>query len=187
MRLVTTVFLAMLVAGPLDARAIHYRLDPAGSEVGFEITAQGAPLRGRMPVSGADLTLDFDRAAASRVRVRLDAGHAEMGLPFATDAMRSDQILATRRFPEIRFQSTAFRASGDSATVEGRLTIRDVTRPVALQARIFRPKGTAPGWRDDLIVRLTGSLSRAAFGATGFPGLVGDEVRLTIRAHILQD
>ena len=38
--------------------------------------------------------------------------------------------------------------------------------------------------RDELTVRLKGSVSRKDFGATGFADMVGDEVTLDIRAHI---
>jgi polyisoprenoid-binding protein YceI len=98
--------------------------------------------------------------------------------------MKSDQVLATRSFPTIRFVSTRFSAKGQTATVEGQVTVRGTTRPVTLSARIYRPQGTAEGQRDRFSVYLTGTLSRAAFGATGFADLVGDEVLLDIRARI---
>ncbi len=177
--------LLSLLALPLTAGPVAYVLDPAGSEVAFEIGVGQSPLRGVMPVSRADLTLDFDHAAASRVDVTLDVAGAKMALPFATEAMKGAEVLDAARFPVIRFQSLRLHADGSMATVDGNLTIRGVTRPITLAAQIFRPKGRVEGDRSALIVHLKGTVSRGAFGASGFADMVGDPVRLDIRAHIL--
>lgn len=177
--------LLTLLAQPLAAKPLAYVLDPAGSEVAFEIGVGQNPLRGVMPVSRADLMLDFDHAAASRVDVTLDVARAKMALPFATQAMKGADVLDAARFPEIRFQSLRLHADGSVATVDGNLTIRGVTLPITLAAQIFRPKGSVEGDRSALIVRLKGTVSRSAFGARGFADMVGDPVKLDIRAHIL--
>ena len=59
-----------------------------------------------------------------------------------------------------------------------------VTRPVLLDAMIWRQKGHAPGDLSQLTVRLTGAVLRSDYGATGWADMVGDEVRLTILARI---
>lgn len=180
-----TMLLLSVLAQPLGAKPVAYVLDAAGSEVAFEIGMGQSPLRGVMPVSRADLTLDFDHAAASRVDVTLDVTGAKMALPFATEAMKSADVLNAARFPEIRFESLRLHADGTMATVDGNLTIRGVTRPITLAAQIYRPKGSAEGDRSALIVHLKGTVSRSAFGASGFADMVGDPVKLDIRAHIL--
>lgn len=183
------VFIACLilifgVTGASVAQPLHYLLDPSRSIVGFELDFGQNLIRGRMPVSDADLTLDFEQVAASHVRVTLKADAARADLPFATQAMRGENVLATRSFPLIRFESTSVRASETGAIVSGNITIRDITHPVMLNARIFRAKGTEEGERDNLAVQLTGTVSRSAFGAVGYADLVGDEVRLNIVAYI---
>lgn len=183
MRLLLALVFALAATAPAAA-PLRYGLDTRASEVAFEVDMGQSPLRGRMPVAAADLILDFDRAAGSRVRVILDAAGARMAFPFATEAMQGPAGLHTAAHPAIRFESTRITAEGEGARVEGRLTVRGITRPVILHARIYRPKGTAPGERRQLSIRLTGRLSRAAFGASGFSDLVGDEVRLDILARI---
>lgn len=183
--LALALIMPIFVQDRADARPLNYLLDPAHSVVGFSVDMAQSPLNGQMPVTKASLTLDFERAAASRVAVTLSPAGAQMGLPFATEAIKSPEILDATRFPEIRFESTKVRADGEKAQVEGRITIRGVTRPITLSARIFRPKGSAVGARDQLTVRLTGTISRKDFGAVGFADLVGDRVTLDIKAHIL--
>lgn len=167
-----------------NAAALTYVLDTAGSTVGFETDFGQTPIRGRMPVTAARLSLDFDHAAASEVEVTLRADRAKASFPFATEAMKGASVLDTRRHPEIRFVSTAVRRTDTGAAITGRITIRGVTRDITLDARLYRPKGSRPGERDNLSILLTGTVSRAAFGATGFSDMVGDEVRLKIFARI---
>ncbi|MBS0564465.1 MAG: YceI family protein [Proteobacteria bacterium] len=178
---------ALIVGGAAAARPLHYTLDPDRSVVGFEVHMGQTPLKGRMPVTRADLALDFDRAAASKVTVALDPAAAEMGLPFATDAMRGALVLDAAHYPQIGFVSTRVRATDGGAWIDGRITIRGVTRPIRLLAQFYRPQGSPEGTRGDLTIRLTGSVSRAAFGAAGYGDLVGDQVDLDILAHIHTD
>lgn len=180
-------FLTILMiglAGLGNAAPAEYRLEPDRSIVGFEVDFENAVISGNMPVSQADMTLDFDSVAASKVRVTLDVGRATTNLPFATMAMKGRTVLDTRSHPTIRFESTSARKNGPGAIIEGLVTIRGVTRPVTLNGQVYRQKGTQAGERDRLSILLTGAVSRSAFGAAGWPNMVGDEVRLRILARI---
>ncbi|OYX43675.1 MAG: hypothetical protein B7Z02_09065 [Rhodobacterales bacterium 32-67-9] len=180
------LLLALMLAAPIPAQGapIPYAYDADGSIVGFETDFGTTPIRGQMPVADIALALDFDRVAASHVEVTLDAAAARANIPFATQAMRGESVLATKNHPEIRFESTAVEPTETGARITGRLTIRGVTRDAALDAVLYRPPGSDPTARDDLKILLTGAVSRSAFGVTGFADLVADEVRLKILVHI---
>jgi len=186
-RLTACLALAGLLATlPASAAPIAYALDPEGSKVGFEVTFNAGIIRGTMPVAAAAVTLDFDSAAASHAAVSVTAAKARTSIPFATQAMKSEGVLNTAAYPEITFDSTGFRRAGDAAEVTGNLTIRGVTRPVTLVARVFRPQGTDAGYRDRLAVQMTATVRRSDFGATGFADMVGDEVTLKILARLVR-
>lgn len=178
---------ALLFAGPAAAAPASYVLEPAESTVGFETDFGPDRITGRMPVTRADLTLDFDSVAATKIDVTLDVAGAEASFPFAAQAMRGPRVLDAATWPEITFTSTAVRRDGEGARVEGRITIRGVTRPITLDARIYRRQGTVEGDRSRLTVRLTGRVNRSDFGATGWNDMVGDEVRLDILARIRRE
>jgi polyisoprenoid-binding protein YceI len=178
------VALAALLALPAAAKPVPYLLEPAESIVGFETDFGPDRITGAMPVKSADLLLDFDSASNSRIDVALDVTNAEASFPFAAQAMKGPKVLDSQNFPEMLFRSTAIRRDGDGAEVQGDLTIRGVTRPVVLQATIYRQKGTEEGDLRQLTVQLKGSVRRSDFGATGWLDMVGDEVRLTILARI---
>lgn len=166
------------------AAAIHYVLDAARSSVRFETDFGKDRISGDMPVSAADLTLDFADVTNCRVAVRLDVARAGASFPFAAQALKGPKVLDAQSYPEISFVSTAVRRNGDGARVAGDITIRGVTRPVTLDAAIYRQKGTAEGDLSHLTIRLTGRVNRSAFGASGWSDMVSDEVRIDILARI---
>lgn len=175
---------ALLLAAPALAKPVRYLLEPAESTVGFETDFGPDQITGAMPVKSADLILDFDRVENCRINVALDVTRAQASFPFAAQAMKGPKVLDAGSFPDMSFRSTSVRTATDGALVDGNLTIRGVTRPVTLQAMIWRQKGTEAGDLRQLTVRLTGAVLRSEFGATGWADMVGDEVRLTILARI---
>lgn len=178
--------LLLLLAAPAFADPIPYALQADQSRVAFTWFFGSDPVRGRMPVKRAELVLDFDRPEMSRVAVALDARGANAGNLLAQDVMTGKDVLWTDRYPEITFVSKRVRRDGEGgAIIEGDLTLRGVTRPQTLHARLFRPGSAAPGDRRRLTIRLDGSLSRSAFGAGGYANMVGDRIELDIAALIL--
>jgi polyisoprenoid-binding protein YceI len=174
----------LLTSGVAQASPAAYALQPESSTVGFETDFGPDKITGRMPVTRADLSLDFQHVAASTVAVTLDVAGAEASFPFAAQAMKGPKVLDSKDYPNITFQSTAVRADGDGAAVQGDITIRGVTRPALLHAVIYRQTGTIAGDLSHLTIRLTGAVSRSDFGAVGWADAVGDQVRLDIIARI---
>lgn len=173
------LFASAAVAGPEP-----YLLQKEDSKVGFSWFLGKDEVNGTMPVSRADMVLDFDQVANSKVNVAVDVTGAQAGFPFASQGMKSPKVLWADKYPEIIFESTDVRRSGNGALVDGNLTVRGVTRPMVFTAAFFRQNGTEVGDRSRLSIRLTGSLSRSAFGADGWSDLAGDEVKLSILARI---
>jgi polyisoprenoid-binding protein YceI len=178
------IALLILLAAPAFAAPASYVLEPEASTVGFAAAFGQDQITGRMPVAEADLTLDFDAVANSKVMVVLDVANARASFPFAADAMKGATVLDARAYPTIRFESTSIKSAGDGAKVKGNLTIRGVTQPVTLNARIFRQEGRDKGDLSRLTIQMTGAVNRSDFGAVGWADMVGDEVRLDIIAQI---
>ena len=183
MRVYLFLILASLAA-PAGAEPRAYALEPEISTVAFFYTLSGERRQGRMPVRDAKILLDLDNASASRVEAVLAPDQANAGLSFATDAMRSESVLNTRRYPSITFKSSRVTETATGAFLEGDITIRGVTRPIRLTATVFRQRGTERGDRRRLSILMTGTISRRDFGAVGFPRLVGDRIELKILTRI---
>ena len=100
---------------------------------------------------------------------------------FATQTMKGAKVLDTANHPRIQFTSTRITGTVNAATVQGNVTIRGITRPLTLNAQLFRQHSTS---LDDLSVLLTGSIDRNDFGADGFASYVGPRIDLKILARI---
>lgn len=187
-----TFIAALLLAIPVGASAapVSYTLQQDRSEVGFIYTLSGAQNQGSMPVRAAQIIIDLDRFDASQVDVTLDVTRARTGLIFATEALKAKSVLNAAAHPTIRFQSTAIRPNNPrnlsaGGQIDGMLTIRGVTRPVTLNAAVFRQQGTAEGDMSRLSFRISGAVSRSDFGATGYGDIVSDTINLDIAARVI--
>ena len=182
-------FAALVATTPAFAAPVPYALARSKTLIAFTFQLSGTPQTGTMPIRTADVWVDTRRLQNSRATVVLDAARAETRLPFAREPMLSPQVLDAARFPTIRFRSTRIRLGrgariSDGATITGDLTLRGITRPIVLQAALYRPPGSARDELDRLSIQLTGALNRHDFGASGYADLVGPTVGLDIRAEI---
>ena len=177
-RLAPIAFGLLLAAQAAWAKPQAYVMDTTGSTIAYATDFGKTPITGTMPVLTADMILDFDQVANSRVSVTLNARGATASMPFAA------QALDTANHPSLTFRSTKVVARGDGARVTGDLTIRGITHPVTLDAQIWRQQGTEAGDHSRLTIRLTGAIRRSDYGATGWADLVDDAVRLDIRARV---
>lgn len=180
---------APAIALPARAAPTPYRLAGTGAAITYTFTLSGAPIKGSIPVNRADLKVDPDNLTGSTADVTADVRQAETGLIFATQALKSASVLDADRFPLARFQSTRIilgpggRISGGAA-IDGRLTLRGVTRPVRFDAGLFRPQGSAAEDLNTLIVAMSTRINRHDFGASGYPDLVDPMVTVDINAQI---
>ena len=178
--------LFLAIAPAAWAAPVLYLLEGDKSRVGFAVDFGPDEITGRFPVSDARLQLDFRQVSNSTVSVKLNAHEAVASFPFAAQALKGPSMLNTRAYPMIAFESTSVTRVEGGARVKGDLTIRGVTRPVELRARLFRRAGSDPQDFSNLFIQLTGAVSRSAFGASGWADAVDDEVRIDILAEVAE-
>jgi polyisoprenoid-binding protein YceI len=187
------LFALILMLTPLASFAApaSYSLQSDRSEVGFVYSLSGAQNRGSMPVRNARIIIDLDQFSNSSADVTVDVTRARTGLVFATEALKAGSVLNANAHPTIRFQSTAIRPDNPrnlsaGGKIDGLLTIRGVTKPVTLNAAVFRQQGTAEGDLSQLSFRISGAVRRSDFGATGYCDIVDDVINLDIAARVIR-
>lgn len=168
---------------------IPYALAPKGTSVGFTFDLSGVAQSGTMPIQSANIQLDTKRLQNSKIDVILNVAAARTRLPFARGPMLGESVLNADAHPTIRFTSTKIQLGpggriSDGASIRGDLTVRGITRPVTLNAALYRAPGSAADDLDALSIQLTGALDRHAYGASGYPDLVDETVGLNIMAQI---
>ncbi len=138
------------------------------------------------------IEMDEQNVGNSRVEARIDAASIDTNEPQRDAHLRSADFLEAEKHPEIVFRSTGVRSAGDKRfRVEGDLTIRGTTRPVALDVEYAgRMKDPWGGERAGFTTRT--SLDRKDFGLTWNQVLeaggilVGDRVEIDIEVEAVK-
>jgi polyisoprenoid-binding protein YceI len=146
----------------------EWTFDTAHSVIGFSVRhLMVTKVRGSFKKWGGKLELDADDLSLSRVWVEVEAASIDTQESPRDEHLRSADFFDVATFPSIKFESTRVeRAGEDRYRVSGALTIRGVTRQVALDVEDGgRAKHPMVGdMRAGFSVR--GSILRSDFGLT---------------------
>ena len=127
------------------------------------------------------IVYDADNVAASSVEVTLPLAGLNSFVPDFDAHLRSADFFDAAKFPNITFKSTAVEAAGaNRLKVTGDLTVKDITRPVALDVTINRFAEQPMSKRAAAGFDATTTLKRSDFGVGAFAPNVSDEVQLRI-------
>src|SRR4051812_3936287 len=109
-----------------------WALDSVHSSIGFEIAYLGGTFRGRFTEVDAKLADDrlTGSARVESVQVQDENLSAHLLGPDFFDA---------ERHPVLSFESSSLDRTGKELSLDGKLTIKGVTKPVALQGTIGEP------------------------------------------------
>lgn len=137
------------------AESNAYQVDPAKSRVTIAVGKSGAfSFLGHKhevsgPIEGGSVDVDPGNLTGSRVSLTIATASLKVSgadeppedRPKVQEAMESDQVLDVARYPRITFESTGVTGGrpGTPAfdvVVAGRLTIREVTRPVSVPVHV---------------------------------------------------
>jgi polyisoprenoid-binding protein YceI len=166
-----------------------WTLDSVHSSIGFEVAYLGGTFRGHFDDADATLASEGEQARiagsarVASVQVKDESLEAHLQSPDFFDA---------ERHPELRFESTDIRRSGDEITVRGDITIKGVSRPVELTGTISGPITDGYG-RERIGLRLETAIDRTEFGVnwntplpTGEQALA-NEVKLAAELYFVQE
>lgn len=181
---------ALLCAGCGSAWAAVeiYRIDPAHTHPGFEISHLGiSTQRGRFDRTTGNIALDREAGTGS-VAIEIDATSISTGTPLLDTALRGEDFFDVARHPRLSFHAERIAFDhGVPASAQGELTLLGVTRPVALLIDRFACT------RKPFLIRTTcgadivATISRSAFGMTSYATFIGDEVRLVIQIEAVKE
>src|SRR4051794_32721393 len=167
------------------APAGTWSLDPVHSSVGFEVPYLAGTFKGEFHEIGAELTVEDERASLE--------GTAKVASVDVKDEnlaahLQSPDFFDAGRHPELRFAAADIRLDGDGkVSVDGELTIKGATQPVAVTVTVTAPIADPYG-NDRIGLSLTTKMDRTDFGVdwnnplpSGEPALSND---VTILAEL---
>ncbi|MBD0744739.1 YceI family protein [Streptomyces sp. CBMA152] len=183
----TAVATAVAEVDPaLAALTGTYTIDPAHSRIGFTVRhAMVTNVRGSF--AGFEGTLELNGAAPAASSAVLDVKVAtvDTGIADRDNHLRSGDFFDAEQFPLMTFRSTeAQQLGGDSYRIIGDLTIKDVTRPLAIDLE-FNGSATDPYGNQRVGFEGSADILRSDWGLTWNAALetggvvVSDKVKLT--------
>lgn len=168
-----------------------WTIDASHSDVHFKVKhLMINTVTGEFTSYRLNATAEADDFSDAHVVFEADVASISTKNEMRDNHLKSDDFFNAEQFPVMRFESTALRqVKGEKYALEGNLTIRDVTRPVVLDAEFG---GTMVDFYGNTKAgfEITGTVNRKEFGlkwdaVTEAGGVVvSDTVRLIINAQL---
>lgn len=182
---------AMIAPATAAAAPVSYDFDRAHTEISASWDHQGYS-RQAIHFTQYDGTLDLDLEDPSSSVVDITFTLVDEGFWVGAhherfvNHLNSADLFDTAQFPSARFVATAFETEdGQTGTMTGELTIRDLTHPVTLDVTLNRSDETSDG-RSKLGFSATGTLMRSEWGLGFAVPNISDEVMLTIETELVE-
>lgn len=135
-----------------------------------------------------DATLLINPAQPLDADIAVEVTTQAVALPFpgAVDLLRSPDFFDVLRHPIASFRGAA-TGEGTLArfVIAGQLTVRGITRPQQMQARLVERRQDAALGREVMDFEASGELRRSEFGMLTERFAIGDAIRLTVRVRLV--
>jgi polyisoprenoid-binding protein YceI len=170
--------------GKRDAKRVTagtYLVEPTHTLVGWTVTHFGFnDYFGIIGSPTGTMTLDPAKLNAATLAIDIPIGEFTTANAKLTEHMKSPDFFDFAKFPTAKFVSTKVVAKGETALIQGNLTIKGVTKPVTLNAKFTGAGFNAYSKKESVGFSATTSIKRSDWGmGYGIP-LVSDNVDLRI-------
>lgn len=140
MKQIFPIALAFALLGSLgSAQTAIWKQDNAHSRVNFSVVHMViSEVTGGFKEFDVTLTQGKDDFTGSTLEATIKTASINTENEMRDKHLRSDDFLNAEKYPVISFKSTAFEKTGENAyKITGNLTLRDVTKPVVLDAKLL--------------------------------------------------
>lgn len=171
-----------------------WKIDSSHSAIRFSVRhMMVANVHGEFKKFEGEIEFDEQDAAASTVDVKIDARSIDTREPQRDAHLRSADFFDAEKYPHLSFRSKSVEMVNDNrARILGDLTIRDVTKPVTLEAE-YSGQAKNPYGRIVAGFNALARINRKDWGLTwnvaletgGF--LVGDEIAINIELELVKE
>jgi len=142
-------------------------IDPSRSHIGFSVKhMMVTTVRGQFQNYSATIHLSPTDFARSRFEGEIEMASVDTGSADRDAQLRTNELLDVAHHPKLSFKSTRIDAKGGSRyVVRGDLTIRGVTRSVALDVE-YSGTSKSPSGRPVARIAVRGTINRKDFGVS---------------------
>lgn len=169
-----------------------YTIDPTHTEISFSVRHLAiSKVRGHFQTFAGTVEV-AEQIEDSTASATIDVASIDTNQAQRDEHLRTSDFFNVEEFPEMTFKSTSVAVDGGDLTINGDLTLRGVTKPVALDAEFGG--ATVDGYGNTKVgFEATTKINRQDFGvtwnaATEAGGLtLGDVITITIDAQLAKN
>lgn len=136
MVLALALLLAGAATGPAAADVVRFRISPDESALTFKATSRLANADGRFHRFTGDVSVDPGDLTTARVSLAIDAASIDTANTKRDNHLRSADFFWVERHPMIALESQRAAPEAGGVTVVGRLTVRGITREIAVPTTV---------------------------------------------------
>jgi polyisoprenoid-binding protein YceI len=159
-----------------------WQLDPAHCSAQFSVRHLGiSTVRGAFTKLSGAVQYDPGAPGKTSLEATIEATSVDTRVEMRDNDLRSPNFLDVQKYPTITFQSKKVEAAGaGKLKVTGELTVHGVTKEVALDVDGPTPAMKDPWGNLRMGASATTKINRMDFGVSGRPGVVGDDITITL-------
>jgi polyisoprenoid-binding protein YceI len=187
-RFALALITVLTMAAAAAAQAGTWQIDPNHSSAQFSVRHLGvSTVRGAfMKVSGT-ATYDPSDPSKGSLDATIDAGSVDTRVQMRDNDLRSPNFLDVQKYPTITFHSKQTKAAGaGKLQITGDLTIHGVTKEVVLDVDGPTAAIKDPWGNQRMGASAVTRINRKDFSVNGAPGVVGDDITITIDTELIQ-
>lgn len=170
-----------------------WTIDPMHSEIGFKVKHLViSTVSGKFKTFEGKVETESDDFNNAKISFSADIDSIDTGVEARDTHLKSPDFFDAANHPKLSFESTSFTNKGGSDyELQGNITIKGVTKPIALNVEYG---GTGPNAYGQTVAgfELTGKINRKDFGlnwsaVTEAGGIVvSDDVKLVINVEVVK-
>jgi polyisoprenoid-binding protein YceI len=187
-RYILALITAFALAASAAAQAGTWKIDPMHSSAQFSVRHLGvSTVRGAFTKVSGSATFDPADPSKTTLDAIIDATSVDTRVEMRDNDLRSPNFLEVQKFPTITFHAKQTKSAGaGKLQITGDLTIHGVTKEVVLDVDGPSPAIKDPWGNQRIGASATTKINRQDFGVKGAPGVVGDDITITIDAELIQ-
>jgi len=178
---------------PLQASAQQWQLDAVHTNFFFAVKHTYATVRGQFMDFSGDVYFDPDNPAKSRFDFVIKVNSVDTKVSKRDTHLRSPDFFDAAKYPEITFKSSRVSRGGDNIyIVEGTLTIKDVSRDLALEF-VYHGQKENPLKAGEIVAGLDTTLAidrleyHVGDGKFYKMGIVGKDIDILFTVELLRE
>ena len=187
-RFVFALILTSAMVASAAAQAGTWQIDPNHSAAQFSVRHLGvSTVRGAFTKVSGSAVHDPADPSKDSLEATIDATSVDTRVEMRDKDLRSPHFLDADKFPTITFHSKSAKVAGPGKLlITGDLTLHGVTKEVVLDVDGPSAAIKDPWGNQRIGASASTKIVRQDFGVVAAPGVVGDEITITIDVELIQ-